>query len=801
MLHVAIRAVLVCTLALSAAPGVAQAATVLHYNFNETGNAPGSDGTNATPVKMRNDLDAVLDFHSVDGGGVTGLPGDRSFANTGSSAQGSLASGATNGFRADQPDIAAIDTLSAFTISGWFKTELADVNQIQGATPRLVTNHDAGAGSAGDGFNLQFLSDTEGDLKLDVDDDSTFADSSGTGAPYSGKQKWVFFAVSYDGTLTTNNVNFYIGFRNDTEAGGGPGSANVALVKTTTLNRGPVDTETAGLTIANRPGEDRPFKGFVDEIRIDDVAHAGGGGLAALESYRQAALVAPRDVELRRVSSANVSTAVLDQDAIAVTVPELSGITYDPTVDRFWAIGDNDGRLVQLDVDFDASGAITSATALSAVSLDDVQDFEGVAFTNPARNSVFVCEENNPGVHEYSLATGALLQDLSVPTVFTANARANRSFESLVRSPDATEMITGVEQALTVDGPAGTSTTVSTVARLLRYAVSGNVATAAEQYAYVVEPLHVAGAGDGSSLSEIIVLPNGEWLALERSITDAETLIRVFLASPEDATDVSQGALGAGLIGQSYTPVSKTLLFSDATIDKFEGMTVGPTLAGGDLALLGVEDAGGSTAVIRSFVLSGDFSGDPCAALGGDTDGDGACNDVDNCPTVANAGQEDGAGGLEVTIAGAFSPDGVGDACDNCVRVNNPRVAAGYLTTNPWRTLTGGQIDDDHDGYGNKCDGKFVGLPSQNVGGLDLGQFRTSNGEDRRFDTCGTAGGTRPCAIYDLDEAAVGNFIGGLDLGRLRQLSGTTPGPRCAACTGTGSVPLPCTAGTAGACN
>jgi hypothetical protein len=195
----------------------------------------------------------------------------------------------------------------------------------------------------------------------------------------------------------------------------------------------------------------------------------------------------------------------------------------------------------------------------------------------------------------------------------------------------------------------------------------------------------------------------------------------------------------------------------------------------------------------------------PVCAPGGpaapDADGDGVPDSTDNCPSVANPGQEDGAGGLEVTIAGAFSPDGVGDACDNCVRVNNPRQAAGYLTTNPWRTLTGGQIDDDHDGYGNRCDGKFVGLPSQNVGGLDLGQFRTSNGEDRRFDTCGTAGGTRPCAIYDLDEAAIGNFIGGLDLGRLRQVSGTTPGPRCAACTGTGSVPLPCTAGTAGSCS
>ncbi len=180
-----------------------------------------------------------------------------------------------------------------------------------------------------------------------------------------------------------------------------------------------------------------------------------------------------------------------------------------------------------------------------------------------------------------------------------------------------------------------------------------------------------------------------------------------------------------------------------------------------------------------------------------DADGDGVPDSGDNCPTVANPGQQDGGGGLEVP------PDGVGDACDNCVNANNPRVGpsvSAYLAANPWRTLTGGQIDDDHDGYGNKCDAKFVGAPSAPVGGLDLAQFRASSTEDRRFDTCGTAN-TRPCAIFDLDESVSGNAIGGLDLGRFRQLNAATPGPRCALCTGTGSVPLPCMAGTAGACS
>jgi hypothetical protein len=166
----------------------------------------------------------------------------------------------------------------------------------------------------------------------------------------------------------------------------------------------------------------------------------------------------------------------------------------------------------------------------------------------------------------------------------------------------------------------------------------------------------------------------------------------------------------------------------------------------------------------------------------GDIDLDGVPDATDNCPTVANATQTDTDGDL------------VGDACDNCVNVPNPRVTpneASFLATNPWATLTGGQRDDDHDGYGNKCDARFPPATGGLVGPTDLAQYRTANGKSRTGDNCGTTG-TRPCAIFDLDEA--GGLIGPTDLAQFRTLNGKTPGPKCTAC------PLPCSFGTAGTC-
>jgi hypothetical protein len=296
------------------------------------------------------------------------------------------------------------------------------------------------------------------------------------------------------------------------------------------------------------------------------------------------------------------SSVIIDSSTLPFW--ELSGITYlgpSETANhhRFVSVPDEGGQLIHLDVEFSPTGTLLAARSVSSVPLPGFLDNEGVVYTNPTRNSVFISEENTPSVREYNLTTGVEVQNVSIPAVFL-NRRSNFGFESLARSPNGTTMWTANEEALTVDGPISTTTTGTTV-RIMRMNVDGNSVAAAEQYAYLTDPIHTVGflSQRRSGVSDLVSLPDGTVLALERSF-DAGLASPLFYKSSvyeidfTNATDVSQPAFSTGLTGQTFTLAAKELLWSGAAAgtvgQNLEGLTLGPRLTNGNWLLVGVVD-------------------------------------------------------------------------------------------------------------------------------------------------------------------------------------------------------------------
>lgn len=328
------------------------------------------------------------------------------------------------------------------------------------------------------------------------------------------------------------------------------------------------------------------------------------------------------------------SNVLIDTSLFAAQ--ELSGITYKgpgatALHHTFLAVQDDGGKLLTIDVELSPTGTLVSASTTASLALAASLDFEGAAYTNPTRNSVFLAEENSPGVREYDLSTGATLQTVSIPSVFS-NRRNNFGFESLARTPDGTTMWTANEEALTSDGPLSTVTTGTTV-RLMKMNVAGDSVTAAEQFVYQTAPIHVSGIDNRrrSGVSDLVTLPDGTLLALERSFGLALPLVyknSIYEVGLAGATDVSASEFNTGLIGKTYTPASKELLWSGAaagsTGQNLEGLTLGPRLANGNWLLVGVVDnSSGEDVISQNTLITFELSAIPFADFDEDGDVDG----------------------------------------------------------------------------------------------------------------------------------------------------------------------------------
>ncbi len=142
--------------------------------------------------------------------------------------------------------------------------------------------------------------------------------------------------------------------------------------------------------------------------------------------------------------------------------------------------------------------------------------------------------------------------------------------------------------------------------------------------------------------------------------TPLATTVGVFTTTDSDTLDTHTYSLVSG-IGDtdngSFT-VSGTSLFTATTLDYETKSSYS----------IRIQTSDGTATYSKTFTISvTDVDEDP--------DGDGITNNLDNCPTTANADQADSDG------------DGVGDVCDNCKD-----------------TANASQLDTDGDGIGNDCD-------------------------------------------------------------------------------------------------
>ncbi len=267
---------------------------------------------------------------------------------------------------------------------------------------------------------------------------------------------------------------------------------------------------------------------------------------------------------------------------------ELSGITW-AGGSQFYVVGDNFRVVYPLSLSVDAHSGLVSAAALgSGVTLATGSDLEGIAF-NPSNASWLVSDESSAAIREYAVADGSLLQTLPVPAVF-AGVRPNLSLESLSRQADGAALWTANEEALSSDGPVSSFASGSTV-RLQKFDAT---LQAVGQWAYVTDPLtgDILTPGrdvEASGVSDLVALPGGQLLVLERAFGLGLFRHRLYEVDFAGATDVS--ALPS-LDGVPHTAVTKHLLWERTGASNFEGISLGPALPNQGQSLLLVSDNG-----------------------------------------------------------------------------------------------------------------------------------------------------------------------------------------------------------------
>jgi hypothetical protein len=256
---------------------------ILEFGFNETGTTATSTGSSTPTLTLKDATQTDGDLHSAPGLGVAGdITGnarfgtDRAFDNTASFAT----TGRTGGIALNTTDN-SVTTLSSWTVSGWYKTDVGTI--LNGGGTVLFQSPitfsalpDGSPGISTAGFAVR--AENPNGLRVTVNGINTGVGSAGN--TWTDEAKWVFFAVTYDGTQSVANIRYYRGYRNAAEAGANP--AGVTQVAFDTIAQG-TTLPAHGLAIGNRTEDyNRAFDGFLDNMRVFGARDNSPGGALSL---------------------------------------------------------------------------------------------------------------------------------------------------------------------------------------------------------------------------------------------------------------------------------------------------------------------------------------------------------------------------------------------------------------------------------------------------------------------------------------------------------------------------------------
>ncbi|MBI3657442.1 MAG: hypothetical protein HY232_13590 [Acidobacteria bacterium] len=246
-------------------------APLFEFKFDQdslTLNGAKDTGSVGRDQRMVTNIDtwAAGDPRTSGGLGVSGQATDRAYDSRNASSMGSAIDGSGVLIYPVDTQAPEIDQLASFTVSGWYRTENAPL----GGSARLFKLQNGAAG-----FDAQITSQ----LNLEVGGATGGGSSTlrSVGPTPTDVNRWVFWAITYDGTKTTNNAIGYIGYL------GSP----VVAVGTNTIDQGIVSTVGANYGGFNVT---RAVDGLLDNLRIFGSKIDGSGALSLpdLEAYRSA---------------------------------------------------------------------------------------------------------------------------------------------------------------------------------------------------------------------------------------------------------------------------------------------------------------------------------------------------------------------------------------------------------------------------------------------------------------------------------------------------------------------------------